>query len=218
MVAFDPYKTAIDIFLPIIKQCLAEAADKNKKQTERCVQYLRAAQTAVGALHKEFEEIVARAEQCDLNNEALVEGLKVRIHNYLNLNIIRPEMWTALEGMRECRNVLQQRVDSILNLPWTVDEKQRVITEFVRTTEELESYVASLGYEYPSGVGLEMLVKLEECMDQLRASRLIDPGYRPIPTALRDIISDPQVVAPLKNRRDLVERIEKTINRLLATF
>jgi len=38
------FKTAIDIALPVIKQFLAEAADKNKKQTERAVSYLRAAQ------------------------------------------------------------------------------------------------------------------------------------------------------------------------------
>src|SRR5262245_48031140 len=213
----NPYKTVIDSFLPVIKQFLAEAADKNKKQTERCVGYLRAAQTAVDALHKEFEAIVARAELCDLSNEARLEALRVRLHNYLNLNVIRPELEKALEGMRECRNVLQQRVDSILNLPWTVAEKQAVVAEFVRTIEELEGYVQSLGHGYPSGVGLAMLVKLHNEVDRLRASRRVDPGYRPPPAARREIITDPEMTAPLKTRQELTKRIEKAINRLLAT-
>ena len=65
-------KTVVELTLPLIKALLAEAADRNKKQTERCVGYLRAGQMAVDALHKEFEAIVMQAELCDPDNAAQV--------------------------------------------------------------------------------------------------------------------------------------------------
>ena len=201
----------------MIKALLAEAADRNKKQTERCVGYLRAGQMAVDALHKEFEAIVMQAELCDPDNAAQVETLRTRLHAYLNTNVIRPELWKVIEGVHEGRGVLQQRVESIWNIAWTVQENEEVLAEFVRTIEELEGYVARLGYDYPSGIGLEMLVKLQELVERLHDRGRIEHGNERLTSAdLRRIIADPQLTGPLKERRDLTGRIERTINRLLA--
>jgi hypothetical protein len=214
-------KTVVDVTSPLVKRYLDEAADKNKKQTERCVGYLRAAQLVIDGLHKEFEAIVAQAELCDLHDEVQVDQLRNRVYDYLHTNVLRPDLWTALDGMRECRTLLQQRVDSVLNLPWTIDEKQGVVAEFVGTIEELEGYLASLGYEYPSGVGLEMLDKLYGYVDSLHSRRTAvfkDARREPEPGALRAIVSAPDLVATLRERQRLTTRIERTINRLLATF
>jgi hypothetical protein len=207
----DPYKIAVDLSLPVIKQLLADAVEKNKKQTERCVSYLRAAQTAVQTLHKEFEAIVVQAKLCDLSNKDQVKALERRICIYLDTNDIRDGLWTALAGMRANRSVLQERVDSIFNM-LRKDERQRVVAEFVQTTEELEGFVKSLGEGNPSGVGVEILLNLQRCVEQWR------PRKRPAPTALREILAESEAAARLKERKELAERTEKTINRLLARF
>jgi hypothetical protein len=212
-------KTVCDVVAPLVKQCLDEAAKKERALSERSVGYLRAAQMVVNGLHTEFEAIVAQADLCDLGNGEKVEALKIRLHSYLHTNTLRPELWTALEGMHECRSVLQARVDSILNLPWTLNEKKGVLTEFVQMTEQLETYVASLGYEYPSGIGLDMLnelyVKVCEAGNRIETD---STNSRKDQIGLKRITGDPRLTGPLNERRELTARIERTINRLLASF
>ena len=208
----DPYKLAVDAALSMIKPLLAAAIEKNKKQTERTVAYLRAAQTAVETLHREFEAIVVQAGLCDMSNKDQVEALDRRIYVYLNSNEIRLSLWTALEGMRANRALLQERVDSIFNMPWTIEEKQRVVADFVRTTEELEGFVKGLGYGDESGVGIKVLLDLQKCANQWR------PVNLPAPDALRKILAEPEAAGRLKVRKELAERAEKTINGLLAKF
>ena len=212
-------KTVVDLASPLVKDLLAEAGAKNKTQTERCVGYLRAAQTVIKALHQEFEEIVAQAELCDVNDPHRLESLRTRLHKYLYLNILRPDLWTAIEGMHEQRTLLQQRVDSVLNLPSTQEKRQEVMAYFVNNIEELEGFAAQLGYDYPSGIGLEMLMELYNRVNQLieNAQAALN-RTRSEANALRALVSDRKLVALLDERRRLTTRIEISINRLLATF
>jgi hypothetical protein len=89
---FAVVKTVIEITSPIVKGFLDDANKKDKSQIERCVNYLRAAQYAADGLSREFEEIVQKARICDLQKMEQVESLRKRVHEYLELNILRPEM------------------------------------------------------------------------------------------------------------------------------
>jgi hypothetical protein len=105
-------------------------------------------------------------------------------------------------------------MDSILNLPWLKDAQQGVVADVAATTEELENFITWLGYEYPSGVGLELLVKLRDYLDGTAAQVA---NLQPV-TSLNQIIDDPTVIAAYRERQKLSTRIERTINLLLATF
>jgi len=212
-------KAICDVALPLVTRCLDEAARKGNGLRDRCVGYLRASQMVVDSLHKEFESLDEQAELCDLEDPKKVETLRINLHHYLYTNTLRPQLWTALEGMRDCRTVLQERVDSILNLPWGQNEKRGAVAEFVETTGQLETYMASLGYEYPSGVGLEMLNELYEGV-RGRSARIETTlgDSKPVRIELKQITSNPRLMKSLTERRELTARIERTINRIIESF
>jgi hypothetical protein len=206
----DP-KMLIDLALPElkeqIKRLLAEAASHRNEQKRCCVAYLRAAQKAGEALHKEFEAIIEEAQFCTVEKEDDVIALKRRVFRYLNSNDIRPDLWTAVVGLKASRDSLQERVDSILDAPWKKEKRQVAVAMLGQTIQELDAFLRGLG-EQRSGVGLDVLLELQSCLERqgLKGSDI------------SKVLATPRAAEDLRQRKWLAEQTEGTIAKISDSF
>lgn len=161
-------KRAIDMACEGAKKAV-ERAKAGDKEDVRTMEYMEAARLAIWGLGQEREEILSEALHCDLKEEKHADNLADRIDKYLRTNRLRPELERAIEGLRECHLLIQQRSEKILHWPlWGRGDRAAVLDEVASLLAELINFLDGLGnrmqYLNPSGIGAVELLHVESAL------------------------------------------------------
>ncbi|MBA2592596.1 MAG: hypothetical protein H0U97_10235 [Gammaproteobacteria bacterium] len=158
--------TALERALAVAEDHLAKASSVKWANVAACIEYLRAAQSAVTGLEDEVDEILIEAKLVARfyweKNAALYE----RIDRYLNRDQLRPLLGQAIEGIVSCHKFAEQDSRGF----FSGDQKKEAVAEVLRLLGELSGYLASLGssmsysrenYASPSGINMPELMQIQ---------------------------------------------------------
>src|SRR5262249_35482272 len=98
---------ALKIAAERISAYLKSAQERRADHVGALRAYTDAARDAILALEAEFDEIIVEAEFCNLQSADDVTEQQQRITRYLTVDLIRPLLQSAEQGLRRTRNMLQ---------------------------------------------------------------------------------------------------------------
>jgi hypothetical protein len=164
-------KKAIDIACDGAIAAIERAKTGDKEDVHAMLEYMEAARIAIWGLGQEREQILSDAARCDLRDPQCVQDLEGRIDKYLRTNRLRPELERAIAGLSECRQLMRQRSQKIMNWPlWGRADRSAALDEVSNLLDELIMFLNSLGNRLeqlnPSGVGAVELLKVEAALRQ----------------------------------------------------
>jgi len=147
---------------------VVKIAQQSPDVVKRVLLYLEAARAAVNALGLERQGILSDIRKCDASNSDEVNALWTRIDHYLHEDNIRPQLETAIGGLRACRDVIEKEAQGAW---WRKADKQAAVNEFTAALGELDSVLQGLTSDfYPggSGMGVQTLAPLFEVIGKVR--------------------------------------------------
>jgi hypothetical protein len=198
------------------KEAVDKAKDARLTDLERTLANLTAAETAIGGLGREWEDLLRTAASCPLRDTNAVQQLVDRIEGYLTTNRLRSELRLALDGLKEEREVIEGRAKTIRQFPWKRKDRARALQRYTETSGELVEFLESLGPLLlpmsPSGIGWGHLKGIQEVL----ANRMLnlDEAKRQVDERVQAARDDPAV----HGWHELRSEIRITHSRLLRTF
>lgn len=93
---------------------LIKKAQTSQDLERRVLHYLEAARTAVQVLGIERQRILTDARSCDVTAPEQVNALWQRLDRYLHEDNIRPQLQNAIDGLRGCREAIEQKAQGLL--------------------------------------------------------------------------------------------------------
>lgn len=162
--------TALERALVLAEKHLLRARAVKSANIEACIEYLRAAQSAINGLENEVDEILIRAKIVaqffwDVRTERA--DLYERIERYLNRDQLRPLLDQAVQGITSCHKFANDDPVGFFLRP----ERSVVVSEVKRLLNDLSSYLAGLSgvmtldrvnYVGPSGINMNELLVVQE--------------------------------------------------------
>ena len=97
--------TALEKALTAAERCISNAQAIKKANVSACVEYLRAAQSAITGLEDEADEILIEAKLVSQFYWEKRIALYERIERYLNRDRLRPLLDQAMQGLRPARGL-----------------------------------------------------------------------------------------------------------------
>src|SRR3954452_228275 len=79
----------------------------------RVVTYLQSAQAAVRGLAQERQEILAQVRECNPADAKQVSAAASRLSDYLHKDRISPYLQASIDGLRGCRQALENQTGGI---------------------------------------------------------------------------------------------------------
>ena len=165
-------KTALELAWAAATDHLSKARAVKSANIAACVEYLRAAQSAITGLEDEADEILVEAKMVALFFWDKRAALYERIDSYLTRDRLRPLLDQAIKGIDSCRKFAERDSEGFFS---GRTEKADVVAEVRRLLDQLHDYMASLGsmmdlsrenYVSPSGISMPRLLDIQERLKQ----------------------------------------------------
>jgi hypothetical protein len=159
-------KTALERSLAVAENHLSKANAVKSANIAACVEYLRAAQSAIKGLEEEVDEILIEAKMVGRFYWDKRAALYERIDRYLNRDRLRPLLDQAIQGIASCQKYAERDATGFFQRA----EKAETVAEVQRLLGELSNYLASLGsamtysrenYASPSGINMPELLQIQ---------------------------------------------------------
>jgi hypothetical protein len=162
-------ETALERALLAAEDHLKKANAIKSANIAACVEYLRAAQSAISGLEDEVDEILIEAKMVARFYWEKRDVLYERIDRYLNRDRLRPLLDQAIQGITSCHKFAERDARGFFQRA----EREEVISEVTRLLGELADYLKSLGgamaydrenYASPSGINMPELLRIQELL------------------------------------------------------
>jgi hypothetical protein len=202
-----------------VKKILDDAEAAKAEDLARALDYVRAAREAVWSLEQECDAILSDAALCDLENRVAIDALLARIERYLHEDHIRPHLVTAVQGLRDSRDMLATQRKAVLAWPWKQENKKKAVDDFGELLESLATYLERLVQEMrslPAGSGPQAW-RLGLVRDELSGVR---QGAVPGDARRRvdDLVSEARLDPTKGGWLELTRRCEALSNDLRTAF
>ena len=158
--------TALETALAAAQGYISNAQAIKKANVSACVDYLRAAQSAITGLEDEADEILIEAKLVSMFYWEKRIALCERIERYLNRDRLRPLLDQAIQGIAACHEFAELDAQGFFGGA----EKAEGAAEVKRLLKELSHYLESLGgamkynkqnYAGPSGRNMAELLDIQ---------------------------------------------------------
>lgn len=213
--------TALERAFALAQDHLSKAKAVKGANIAACVEYLRAAQSAITGLEEEVDEILIEAKMVarfywdSRDKRAALYG---RIDRYLNRDRLRPLLDQAIQGVTACHKFAERDSKGFFQRA----EKAAAVVEVLQLLRELTGYLASLGgtmtysredYTSPSGINMPELLEIQRLL-------LSEPGSAEDHRGQTEVA---EAVEEVQNRRlrqgfPLVAQSSRIIQELTVVF
>jgi hypothetical protein len=157
-----------------IKEALNRSEDERRDIVSRCRDFLEVTRLAVFGLREVFDEILNDAESCDLRSPHDIEQLRRNINDYTGVDRFRPELRSAIRGLRKRSAELAQKADRRVQWPKIKRKRQNIVEDLNGVIDELDTLHDKLeneGLRYlktKSGIGIVDLEKIVALIEQYK--------------------------------------------------
>lgn len=157
---------ALDKAVEMARDYARKAEGYITEDLEFCISYLAVTRVAIQGLEEEYDQILAVAKSCDLQDATAAMDLQRRINTYLHVDRLRPELGRALAGLRATHSAMKEHADHFLQWPWAKPDRRAAVAEFATLLRDLEGYLRELdamGLQYRAagtGVGIKWLQEM----------------------------------------------------------
>lgn len=191
--------TALERAAALAEDHLSKARAVKSANIAACVEYLRAAQSAIAGLEEEVDEIFIMTKlvaRFDWDKRA---ALYERLDRYLNRDRLRPLLGQAIKGIESCHEFAERDSKGFFRR----EEKADSVREVFKLLGQLSMYLASLGstmdsdkvdkenFAGPSGLNLPELLRIQELLELL-VSQPESAEAEPQRTELIDLVEQAQ--------------------------
>ena len=184
--------TAMARALTAAEDHLSKARAVKSDNIAACVEYLRAAQSAITGLEDEVDEILIEAKMVAQFYWEKRAALYERLDRYLNRDHLRPLLDQAIKEITACHEFAKSDSNGFFQRA----EKVEALAEVQRLLSELSNYLASLNgqmnysrkiYAGPSGMNMSELLDIQELLSQPESA-----DDQPLRTKLAKVVKEVQ--------------------------
>ncbi|MFP2926486.1 hypothetical protein ACLESO_14945 [Pyxidicoccus sp. 3LG] len=140
--------------------------------------YVDAVYQAIVGLEAEYDRLLMRAKNCDLQNLEEVASVIREIDAYLMGENLRPLLTRAAAGLQQCRESLQKFADRFLQLPSRRVERQEALRALESLLWDLKNFLDVLESKSwrvdemaLSGVGIVSLLEIRRYLEGAREEK-----------------------------------------------
>jgi hypothetical protein len=210
--------TALERALSVAEDHLKKAHAVKTANIAACIEYLRAAQSAITGLEDEVDEILVEAKLVARFYWDKRVALYERIDRYLNRDRLRPLLGQAIQGITSCHKFVERDSRGFFQRA----EKAEAVAEVTRLLGELSNYLGSLGgtmaytrenYASASGINMPELLRIQ----QLLLSQSGSTDDQRDQTTLADLVEEIQS-RRVRQGLPLVAESSRIIQELTVVF
>jgi hypothetical protein len=210
--------TALERALAVAEGYLLTARAAKSANALACVEYLRAAQSAITGLEDEVDEILIAAKMVARFRWDRRSALYERIDRYLNRDRLRPILDKAIQGITICHKFAERDSKGFFQRA----EKAAAVAEVLGLLNNLVGYLAALAsamtdsrenYASPSGINMPELLQVQRLL-------AVHPESIDAEQKRQELVKLAEQVQNRRVRRGLplVAQSARTIQELIVVF